>query len=63
LKTSKGLANRFLQENDMSSVRQGWVIGGGIVVLLVVLSTFIYGRGTHYKPLAHAPGEAAQTQP
>ncbi|EAQ36483.1 hypothetical protein NB311A_21136 [Nitrobacter sp. Nb-311A] len=46
----------------MSSIRKGWIIGGAVIVLLVILSTLYYGRGTHYKPAANAPATAPQTQ-
>jgi hypothetical protein len=45
----------------MSSIRTGWVIGGAVIVLLILIS--VSGRGTHYKPAANAPAAAAQTQP
>lgn len=47
----------------MSNVRTGWVVGGGVIALLVILSTLIYGRGTHYKPAGNAPAAATQAQP
>ncbi|YBW37914.1 hypothetical protein ACMYR2_0405 [Nitrobacter sp. TKz-YC01] len=41
----------------MSSVKTGWIIGGAILVLLVSLSSFYTGSGTH------SPNTATQTQP
>src|SRR6478736_1645114 len=38
----------------MSSVRQGWVIGGAVVVLLVLVSSYYNGTGTHYRPAGTA---------
>ncbi|WP_158081537.1 hypothetical protein [Nitrobacter vulgaris] len=34
----------------MSSVRQGWVIGGAVVIALFLFSSFYNGKGTHYRP-------------
>jgi hypothetical protein len=35
---------------NMSSVRQGWVIGGAVVIALFLFSSFYNGKGTHYRP-------------
>lgn len=45
----------------MSSIRTGWVIGGAVIVLLVLIS--VSGRGTHYKPAGNAAATSPQTQP
>jgi len=42
----------------MSSVRQGWVIGGAVVVLLVLVSSFYNGTGTHYRPAGTAAAQS-----
>ncbi len=42
----------------MSSVRQGWVIGGAVVVLLVLFSSFYNGTGTHYRPAGTAAAQS-----
>ena len=45
----------------MSSIRTGWVIGGTVIVLLVLIS--VSGRGTHYKPAGNATPPATQMRP
>ena len=42
----------------MSSVRQGWVIGGAVVVLLVLVSSYYNGTGTHYRPAGTAAAQS-----
>ncbi|WP_274533936.1 hypothetical protein [Nitrobacter vulgaris] len=42
----------------MSSVRQGWVIGGAVIVLLVLFSSFYNGTGTHYRPAGTAAAQS-----
>jgi hypothetical protein len=42
----------------MSSVRQGWVIGGAVVALLVLFSSFYNGTGTHYRPAGTAAAQS-----
>jgi hypothetical protein len=46
----------------MSSVRQGWVIGGAVIVLLVLFSSFYNGKGTHYRPAGNTTAAATQSE-
>lgn len=46
----------------MTRVNTGWIIGGAILVLLLSLSVFYTGRGTHAKSGANPPNAVTQPQ-
>jgi hypothetical protein len=49
--------------DNMTRVYTGWAIGGAILVLLLSLSVFYTGRGTHPKSVDNAPNAVTQPQP
>jgi hypothetical protein len=48
---------------SITRVYIGWAIGGAIVALLLSLSVFYTGRGTHPKSVDNAPNAVTQSQP
>ncbi|WP_439924563.1 hypothetical protein [Nitrobacter sp. JJSN] len=44
----------------MTRVYTGWAIGGAILVLLLSLSVFYTGRGTHPKSVDNPPNAVTQ---
>jgi hypothetical protein len=46
----------------MSSVRQGWVIGGAVVIALFLFSTLYNGKGTHYRTSGNPTVAATQSE-
>lgn len=48
---------------SITRVYIGWAIGGAILALLLSLSVFYTGRGTHPKSADNAPNAVTQPQP
>ncbi|WP_157043810.1 hypothetical protein [Nitrobacter hamburgensis] len=52
----------YRRTNNINRVYIGWTIGGAILVLLLSLSVFYTGRGTHQKSVDNATNAVTQPQ-